>query len=258
MGRGDKVRNMSNCQSSPAAATLLVLLSICAAGAVLGEDSKTIEVRTIGIPPYGIASGAHASGFYYDVANLLAEGAGYSVTNRIYPYARIVNELKTGQTDMTIMFKYKELEEHVTYVSPLPALETVVIGLQGTRISSIADLKGKTLAYLRGAKFSDEIDGDPEITKQVTHDFAQGARMLAFGRVDAIIGPLAPILSAVDEIDDPKVVLATPYVVAERTPWIQISNKSVGRLSAQKLRHVFDDLVGRGVIEELRKEYLRP
>ena len=38
------------------------------------------------------------------------EETGYQTNNHIYPYARIVIELKTGQTDMTIMFKYKELE----------------------------------------------------------------------------------------------------------------------------------------------------
>lgn len=228
----------------------------CFCGLALGDESKTIEVRTIGIPPYGIISDTDSSGIYYDAANLLAKEAGYQVNNRIYPYARIVNELKTGQTDMTIMIKYRELHGHVIYIAPLPALKTVVVGLEGTRINSIEDLKGKRLAYLRGAKFSDEIDDDPEIHKQTTNDFVQGAKMLAFGRVDAIIGPLAPILSAVEGLKTEDVVLADPFVVAERTPWVQISKQSVDRLSADQLKQSFLNIVNRGGLKEIRDSYL--
>lgn len=219
-------------------------------GPACGQQIPKIEIRTIGIPPYGIESDEGAGGIYYDMANLLAKEAGYQVNNNIYPYARIVNELKSGQTDMTIMFKYRELEEHVIYVAPLPSLRTVVIGPAGSSFNSIESLKGKRIAYLRGAKFSDIIDKDPTITKQITNDFTQGIKMLMFGRVDAIIGPLDPILRAAKGK-----TLGKPLVVDERTPWVQISKKSAPRLSADKLNSVFLDIVNRGALEKIRRKY---
>jgi len=76
------------------------------------------------------------------------------------------------------MFKYKELSEDVIYIAPLPTLQNVVIGLSGTNINSIDGLKGKVLGYLRGAKFSDVIDNDPDIYKYEIRDYFQGLGML--------------------------------------------------------------------------------
>ncbi len=234
----------------------LAMLAWCSLlGAANGMERETIEIRTIGIPPYGIRSDTNPGGIYYDLANRLAEASGHKSNNYFYPYARIVNELKSGQTDLTIMFKYKELEGHVEYIAPLPALKMVVVGLAGSNINSIEDLKGKTIAYLRGAKFGDMIDDDPDIQKQATKDFLQGAEMLAFNRVDAIIGPLAPILSALAEVEGKTVILAEPIVVSERTPWIQISNKSVNRLNAEALRELFLEIVARGEFDTIREKY---
>ena len=219
------------------------------------DDSHTIEIRTIGIPPYGIEDQHGQSGIYYDTANLLAKEAGYKVNNHIYPYARIINELKAGQTDMTIMFKYKELDGHVTYVAPLPVLKTVVIGRKNTTFDSIDSLKGKTLAYLRGAKFSDAIDNNTEITKQVTDDFTQGIKMLMFDRVDAVIGPLEPILNAAKNMNYEEDIFGAPLVVDERTPWVQISKKSSTKVSPDTLKAVYQSIQQRGDLEAIRQKY---
>lgn len=238
-------------------AAMLVCMAIC--GGVLGtayaqsaQVSRSIEIRTIGIPPYGIEDDVAPSGVYYDIANRVAVGAGYQAHNYIYPYARIVNELKSGSCDMTIMFRYPELEDHVTYIAPLPSLRTAVIGIEGSSYGSIADLRGKTIAYLRGAAFSNAVDADSGIFSQATDDFDQGMRMLKFGRVDAIIGPLAPIQRAAQNAG---IKLGTPLIVAERTPWIQISNKSLDRISADQLMQVFGDITKSGELAMIRQKY---
>jgi len=234
----------------------IIIIWVISLGFAQGQANDSIEIRTIGIPPYGIQEKNKPSGFYFEVSNLVAKEAGYTANNYVYPYIRIINELKTGQTDMSILFKYEELEEYVVYVAPLATLKTVVIGLNGTEFKTISSLKGKTIAYLRGAKFSDDIDNDPEIIKEITTDFLQGVKMLKFGRVDAIIGPLDPILSAANKITDGEYIFGKPLVVAERTPWIQISNKSASELSVRKLRTIILKLKERGVIKEIRQKYI--
>lgn len=232
-----------------------LIVGACLSGPAIGGEDDRIEIRTIGIPPYGIQNEHNPGGIYYDIANLIAANAGFQSNNYLYPYARIVSELKSGQTDMTIMFKYKELEGHVAYIAPLPALKTVVVGLEGSDIRSIQDLKGKTLAYLRGARFSDAIDSDAAINKQYTRDFLQGAQMLVFGRVDAIVGPLDPILSAIAQIEQGQFALGEPLVVSERTPWLQVANTSVDRLDPLRLRAMLLDIVESGKFEAIRDKY---
>jgi len=227
----------------------------CCLNSALSDDRITIEIRTIGIPPYGIQNNTHPSGVYFDTANLIAKEAGYQANNYIYPYARIINELKTGETDLTIMFKYKELEGDVIYIAPLKTLKTVVVGLKGNDFNSLSSLKGKTLAYLRGAKFSDAIDNDPDIQMQVTNDFVGGIKMLMFHRVDAIIGPLDPIQNAAREANEGRDILGQPLIVSERTPWVQISKKSTNRISAEKLKAAFSNIEDQGRLATIRDRY---
>ncbi|WP_415906600.1 substrate-binding periplasmic protein [Neptuniibacter sp. QD72_48] len=223
----------------------------------LSADSpEPVIIRTIGFPPYGIEGPSSTGGIYFEMANKLIEQAGYHPENSVAPYSRIIRELKSGKADMTIMFKYEELKDHVIYVAPLPALPTVVIGLKGTAFESVESLKGKELAYLRGAKFSEQIDNDPEIRKYSTVDFVQGVKMLKRGRVDGIIGPIDPILSAAKQLNDDFSLFGKPLVVKENTPWVQISKKSKAKLSIDKLNEAYKKLQSQNTLEALRDKYL--
>lgn len=226
------------------------------------QDNNVLQIRTISISPYGITSEGSFSGIYYDMANSLAKEAGYTVSHHISPYARIVHELKHGKTDLTIMFKYKELESHVTYIAPLPSLKNVIIGLNGSHFPNIQSLKSKNIAYLRGAKFSDKIDNDPDISKTLVRDFDQGINMLFAKRVDAIIGPMDPIIMASNILIKtgkyPGLTLGSPLIVSERTPWIQISKHSKIDISITQLTQHFHHILERGDLKKLRQHYLAP
>ncbi|WP_076407626.1 ABC transporter substrate-binding protein [Shewanella sp. UCD-KL12] len=239
-------------------------LSISSAQGETIQSSSIIEIRTIDILPYGIRTRIKGqtppeflpSGIYFDMANQLAIESGYQPHNKIYPYARIMLELKSGQTDMTIMFKYKELEDYVTYIAALPSLKNVVIGLKGTNYASFDSLKGKRIAYLRGAKFSDRVDNDPDIYRFETLDFVQAIKVLIAGRVDAVIGPMDPIISAAKQLNKDITLFGEPFVVSERTPWVQVSNKSLAKISVPQLKSQFDKLIQQEALLKIRKRYL--
>jgi len=232
---------------------LLLLLSISSSAFSL--DPLKIEIRTIGFPPYGILNDGVASGIYYDLANNLAEAVGLDASNTVAPYTRIRSGLKSGRADLSIMFKYSELNDYVVYVAPLPTLKTVVVGLKGSSFDSIQSLENKRIAYLRGGSFSEQIDDNPKIQKYRTTNFQQGVKMLLGGRVDAIIGPMEPILAAAAKSNLSNDLFGAPFVVAERTPWIQISKKSALVPYAELLRKEFALIQARGDLELLRRHY---
>lgn len=241
------------------------LLVLCCCQSSLAETNAPskqhfLQIRTIDVAPYGFESTEGYQGIYYDLANSLAKQLlshnHIKVNHQIYPYARIIHELKTGQTDLTIMFKYKESEPYVTYLTPLPSLDNVVIGLKGTYFKTLSDLEGKKIAYLRGAKFSDSIDNNDKIIKITTHDFRQGIDMLMAKRVDAIIGPIDPILLAVKKLKSNKELLGAPLLISTRTPWLQISNLSKLRYSIDSIKNAFQDILKKGELNSLREKYL--
>jgi len=218
------------------------------------EADNTVQIRTIAVAPYGIENNRKRSGIYYDLANLLITESKLNSKHLIYPYARIISELKNGKTDLTIMFKYKELKDYVIYIAPLPSLHNIVIGLKGNRFEAISDLEGKTIAYLRGARFSEDIDTNNKIKKHRTNDFRQGIKMLTRGRVDAIIGPMEPILSAAGSMGMGN-IFSEPLYVSKRTPWLQISKKSKLRLNVNKIRDIFKKILARGDLRKLKHKY---
>jgi len=241
-------------------ASYLLLLLTCSQYTWSEKHTQLLQVRTIAVSPYGIEAPEGDSGIYFDLANTLIQqltaDTHFILDHKIYPYVRIIHELKTGQTDLSIMFKYKELEDYVTYIHPLPTLTNIVIGLKGTEFKNITALEGKTLAYLRGAKFSDAIDNNPKILKITTKDFRQGIDLLNAGRVDAIIGPAEPIIAAAQDIDDSDQFFGLPLAVSERTPWIQISNKSPLMAITPQIKQRIESIITAGELEILREFYL--
>ena len=223
---------------------------------VQGNEPVSIQLRTIGVPPYGIQSEDKLSGIYFDAANRLTKIAGYRVNNRIAPYARIIRELKVGLTDMTIMIKYQQLDDYVFYIAPLEPLKIVVMGLEGVSFESVDSLKGKSIAYLRGAKFSDAIDNSQDIIRVNTTSFTQGVKMLMLKRVDAIIGPMDPLVFNAAELFPDLEIFGPPLVIDERTPWLQVSKKSIDKVSVEKLQTTVETMIEKGELTELRKRYM--
>lgn len=231
----------------------LIFLTFCAK--TLSHDHLVLQVRTIAISPYGIESQNEQSGIYYDLANLLLNKANIKNQHYISPYARIMHELKSGTTDLTIMYKYKKLEPYVEYIYPLPTLKNIVIGRKGYDFTSIESLHGLTIGYLRGAKLSDAIDSNDKINKRTITTIGQGVKMLSFNRVDAIIGPSAPILSAAKKLALADDFFGKPLVVSERTPWLQLSKKSLHKVSQAQLKSIFAEIMAQGELEKIQKKY---
>jgi polar amino acid transport system substrate-binding protein len=237
--------------------TLLLFITLLhiTLNSVSAHQTEPLQVRTIAIAPYGIDAAGEFSGIYYDLASSLLTKVGLESEHHIFPYGRIMHELKIGKTDVTIMFKYKELADYVDYIYPLPTLKNVVIGRKGSDFNSIKQLEKLSVAYLRGAKFSDDIDNNPEILKQTVSDFNQGLLMLKKGRVDAIIGPMAPIISAAKQIHLDKHFFGKPLIVSERTPWLQVSKKSHHKVSPQRLKAIFSQMMAQGELEKIQLKY---
>ena len=192
---------------------------------------------------------------YHDLTNKLLDRAKIEREHYIYPYARIIQELKTGETDLTIMFKYEELMPHVLFIAALSPLKNVVIGRKGTNFNSISSLHGKTIVYLRGAKFSDIVDKDENIQKYYVNNLAQGLLMLNKGRADGIIGPLEAIYSAAKELTYTYDYFGEPLIVSERVPWLQISKKSMEKVSVSQLKNSFTTIISEGELAKIKAKY---
>jgi len=231
----------------------LLLLSYLSSTNTIANER--LFFRSIEIEPYGFRDGKDLKGIYYDLADQIRKDMGWSNEHIILPYARIMHEMKSGKPVLTIMYKYDELTPHVDYIHPLPTLKNVVIGKKNTDLSSIEKLNNKSLAYLRGAKFSEEIDSNPKITIYPVANFEVALTMLSRGRVDGVIGPMQPIMTSAKKLDLSEVFLGTPLVVSNRTPWLQITKNSLSDDDVKKLNDKFKIIIESGLYEEIKSRY---
>ena len=233
---------------------VLILLFSCHKS-TSASPTAPLQVRTIAIAPYGVDEHGKLTGIYYDLMASLLSKFDSEREHHIFPYGRIIHELKIGKTDLTIMFKYKELANYVDYIYPLPTLKNVVIGRKGNDFNSVQQLETLSIAYLSGAKFSDDIDNNPRILKQSVSDFHHGLLMLKKGRVDAIIGPMAPIITAAKNMKLSKDFFGKALIVSERTPWLQLSKQSHHKVSPEKLKAIFSQMMEQGELKKIQKKY---
>jgi len=213
-----------------------------------------LRIHSIAVSPYAMNVNNVGSGIYYDLAERLISQVGIKTEHLIVPYARIVQEMKSGQPIVTIMYKYEQLGPYVDYIYPLPTLKNVVIGVQGKSFNK-ASLTGKSIAYLRGAKFSAEIDNNQAIKKHIVTDFEQGIALLAANRVDAVIGPMQPILTAAKKLGLDDSFFGKPLVVSQRTPWLQVTKDTLTKKEKETLREAFITMMNDGDYEKIRNEY---
>lgn len=221
---------------------------------VAAAQEVHLQARAISVAPYGIDEDGSEQGVYFEFLELILQQLQLPYTQTVAPYARISKDLQSGKADITIMFRYPHLSGDVEFIHPFPSLTNVVIGDVQLKLSTPHDLLNKRVAYLRGARFSRAIDDEARIDKYFTLDIAQAVAMLAKNRVDAVIGPLSPILYAADEL---QIIdkLGKPFAVSERTPWLQISKKSPLYNSKDTLRDITRQLMEAGQLTKLKNKY---
>ncbi|XQW85295.1 substrate-binding periplasmic protein [Thalassotalea piscium] len=239
--------------------TVLAFL-LCSSFSVFASE-RVVQIGTIGFVPYGINDQGRLSGLYYDLANMIVANAGYTSNNMIRPYARIVKELKLGTLDLTIMFRNSDLDEFVDYIAPLQPQKVVAMSLKGNRFNHIKELSGKTIIYIRGAKFTELFEQVDTVNKYQVIDYLHGIKMLIAGRADVIIGSLHPIkraANALEQKDNIIIYFDEPLLLALRTPWVQVSKKSHSYIAGEKLKKSFLQLQTNNSLDALRVKYEVP
>lgn len=76
----------------------------------------------------------------FEIGNAIADELGRPYSNAIIPYARTVRDLGDGSADIVLRFTNPELEKNSIQVAPIVSMPTIIVGLSGTAIKSLADL----------------------------------------------------------------------------------------------------------------------
>jgi polar amino acid transport system substrate-binding protein len=224
--------------------------------ALLLSSPAAAEPLSFGVltaPPYGLeGADKSVSGFYHDIAELIGAKADLTFTYRLEPLPRLVSDLKAGGLDLMIMFPGADMEQFA--LIEVMRNNIIVLSRKGAALSQYADLKGKTIATLRGGVYDRNFSNDEGIKKYNVDSYAVGLRMTRGGRVDGMIGPDLGLYYQIGIEGMQRDEFGPPLVLNTRTGFLLASKTIKPELSA-KLKAAVEELRNSGAIAAAEAKY---
>jgi ABC-type amino acid transport substrate-binding protein len=204
--------------------------------------------------PYGMElPDKSVTGSNHDIGALIAEKAGLTFTYRLQPLTRLISDMKVGKLDLMIMIPVEDTKQFS--IAELAPNNTVILPKLGTSFRDFADLKGKTIAHMRGGHYDDRVTFDEDIKKYDVDNYAIGLRMTKGGRVDGTIGPDFGLYYQVMLEGMKRDDFGPPLVL--NTRWLTLlASKSVDPEVVAKLKTAVQELRQNGAIAAVAAKYL--
>jgi len=217
--------------------------------------AEPFSLATIALPPYGYSEKGQPKGLTYELGNAIATEAGLTPTNSILPFARAMEEIALGKVDAIIMFPNPTIDSCAENLGLVLPMETIILGRAGTPLRSLRDVRGKTLATIRGAKYDDRISKKNGIILYPTDSYSQSLKMLLAKRVDAVVGPKMGLYFTAKRDAIPKRALGAPLVLSVAKGCFFLSNKVSDGQIRQRLIEAIERLKKNGTINALSAKY---
>lgn len=140
-------------------------------------------------PPY-IDSDLPKGGVSVQLADAALRTQGYTVSNRILPWARAIEEAKQARVDL-ILDAWWSQERSKFFLFSRPYLNGPLKFIKNKggpfEYQGLGSLDNKIIALVRNYAYGDEFLSSKNFTHYLVHDFMQGIQMLVRKRVDLTI-----------------------------------------------------------------------
>ena len=224
----------------------------------LPVSAENISISIIDIAPSGFKEDGKAKGATLEIANAIAEKAGYTPTTKLRPFPRVVLELGNGKTDMSILLENTALKDKVTIVAPIYEINSVVVSKSGVNIRSETDLEDKKIGIIRHSSFYKKLTNHAQLNTREVVNARQGLKMLRAGRIDALVAVDTSFYFMLKTLGIPREEFATPYVFDTKNIFLQVSNKFADDSKVSKLREIVEGMHKDGTIENILVRYAGP
>ncbi|MGD8723654.1 MAG: transporter substrate-binding domain-containing protein [Desulfobacterales bacterium] len=154
-------------------------------------NDKHIYAVTEPWPPY-MGPKLMYNGFLPEVLLKAFDKVGYTVTVEFRPWAKAVEQVKTGESDILCGAYYTaEREKFLAYSQPIAEAQDVLFMKKGRNITyqQLADLKPYKIGVVKGAAHGKEFDAADFLKKEEETSSGQNIRKLLVGKIDLMAGP---------------------------------------------------------------------
>jgi polar amino acid transport system substrate-binding protein len=214
-------------------------------------------------PPFRINDENSPSGFReidIDIAQKLSESLGKPIEIQRHPWARSLEQMRSGQADMITGIAHTPERESFMYYIPVSyyAVRPVFYTQKGKGhlIQSYQDLHGPSVGYSLNSAYFKPFDSDSQIKKVGLSTENQLLQVLALGRMDVIIGTEPNISYDIARLGYRSVLEQTAYQPPDKTDlFIALSRKSPVMDLSQKIEDALRLLITNGAIDKIINTY---
>lgn len=225
--------------------------------------SKEYILATEKWPPFRIEDQNNTeklTGIDIDIIEVLSKKINIKIAVTIYPWARCLENLKTGQSDLIIGLAYsKDREEYIYYLKPSYHYVKPVFYTKkgkGKKIAKYADLYIYSIGVSNKSVYFEPFNSDFKLRKIDFLSENQMLKLLSLDRVDVIIGTEPNIsydilMGGYKELFEKAVY--EPDAMTEL--FIGISKKSVLMSKIKEFENALISLKTEKVIEKILNKY---
>ncbi len=238
---------------------LIVVLWMIVCGFSLTAEAEKLVFVSNEFPPYTMSQEGQASGIHVDIIREFCTRNGIEPEIRIVPWARALMEVKEG--DAIGIFPAVKTDERTGFLwypsEPLGSDKNVIVMLKGTgeNITTLDDLKQKTVGVVRGYSYSPEFDTHQGVKKDESVDDAMMLRKLAEGRTEFAVGEEGNLQFLSLHIG---IELETALILFEDPNYVAFSKASgkQGQALADTFAQTMRQFRKEGVIEHIIARYI--
>ncbi|MFT4764649.1 MAG: ABC-type amino acid transport substrate-binding protein [Oleispira sp.] len=244
----------------------LILLSFSGSSVTWADENNELVFHVIDTQPFGyVDDKGKTTGLHLDIIMALAKRSGVEIRPVIMPYNRIWATLKNGAHDGGIVWRSKERDDLVDYLSFVWTDYLTALTLKNNEILSYEDLQnGSPIGVMKSSSISDVFNNDKQINKIEIEKYENTVTMLAAKRVYAVVGNISAYIyiaknqGVLDKLSLPG------FYMGYREQWLQMSKKSRSLLALSenerkqvlgKLTVSMDEMVADGTIRRLNQKY---
>jgi polar amino acid transport system substrate-binding protein len=234
-----------------------LLAVLLAWGSCATAAEPPLRVMVNEVAPYAWRQGTDIVGMHPSILKALAEESGLAFDFSAGLCARASRALTDKVADMAVTLAGPDQDGQGVRLAVLHPVRYLVLTRADFVVTDVAQLRGKTLGIARGAYYSPQVNDDEDIRKFSVADPFQGVRMLALGRLDAVISSDYLLALALRQPQIDPASFAKPLQVGS-SGYAIYARQDLPEATVQRLRAGVAALHKRGAIAAILRDYESP
>jgi polar amino acid transport system substrate-binding protein len=187
--------------AAPLAWSLAPTLLPAQAPAPSARAAGTLRAVLLQLEPLAFVDAqGRQKGFLVDTLTELASETHVGINILVAPYARAAAMLTASTADLIAAIPDSQLLKENESVGMIVSVDVLAVSRAGLRLERLQDLRGKTVAFVRAARYGGGVEDESSIVHYETNSHEQSLKMLLERRVDALIGGDIALLHAMRKL----------------------------------------------------------